>query len=549
MRKSFFEYLMLKEGSDSDKGGSDSGSSGGKAQSEGVKGLPAEIKLSDDGEIKPFVVGDEGHHPNLSKLVAAFLDSQKIPFPGPDGMGTKLTTLDGTKGETTPKLKKKTLYATGGTVRDHARGKTAQNYNLATDATPDEIRLILRNAGFTEIRPEAKKGAPVDNKKFGKLPEGGTKNNVFWVDKQDRGGKEYGIKAKINGEVFDIETLRKGSKNNDKVEFGSLDDDATRRDFTFNAMYIPLTSADGPNAKMIDPFGGAHHLRDGDVRFIGDPKEKLDGDEDAQLRALRFIRFASGQNSNNTVPDEYKQAISSMADMPNVSRERMKDEFLKGLKLTDVDSRKYIKMMHDMGLLSTLFPRMDFKMDDPKKDLPDSKDPRLVIAHILRNNNPDDISKMFSDKIAGAGWQGEDGNPKPEVNDILHLIKMNGWASKYGKDDDGFFNGFYDMKNDHKKTSLIPNLIRQWAKMNGIDDEIVANYNNHELNHKAYEKDAFGGRVVNKKLHDLFGRPPQGKEFDQGLRELETSDFKNRFKKNKNKPEHKEDKDKDKKED
>jgi tRNA nucleotidyltransferase/poly(A) polymerase len=524
MRKSFFEYMMLKEGSGSGESGSNN-----KAQPGEMRGLPSEIKLSDDGEFKPFVVGEEGHHPNLSKLVSAFLDSQKIPFPGPDGYPGKLTTLDGTKGETTPKLKKKTLYATGGLARDHARGKTPQNYNLATDATPDEIRLILRAAGFTEIKPEGKKGMPIDNKKYGKLPEGGSKNNVFWIDKHDRGGKEYGVKVKINGENFDIETLRKGSKNNEKVEFGSLEDDAARRDFTFNSMYIPLTSADGPNSKMVDPYGGAHHLRSGDVRFIGNPKDKLDGDEDSQLRALRFVRFASGNGANNAIPDEYKSAISDMSDMPGVGRERMRDEFLKGMEHPDVDTRKYIKMMHDLGLLGTMFPRMNFKMDDPKKDLTDKKDKRLVVAHLLRNNNPEDVKKMFSDKVAGAGWQPN------EVNDILHLIKMNGWASKKGKDDDGFFNDFYDMKNDHAKTSLIPSVLKQWGKMNNIDDEVVNNYTGHDLSHKAYEKDGFGNRVVNKKLSDLFGRPPQGKEFDHGIRHLETGDFKNRFKKNKEK--------------
>lgn len=520
MRKSFFEYLMLKEGT----------GDSGKGQPSEFRGLPAEIKLADDGEIKPFVVGDEGHHPNLSKIVAAFLDSQKVPFPGPDGYPGKLTTLDGTKGETTPKLKKKTLYATAGLARDHAKGKTAQNYNLATDATPDEIRIILRHAGFTEIRPEAKKGGmPIDNQKYGKLPEGGAKNNVFWVDKHDRAGKEYSVKVKVNGEEFEIETFRKGSKNKDKIEFGSLEDDAARRDFTFNAMYIPLTAADGPNNKMIDLYGGAHHLRNGDVRFIGDPREKLDGDEDSQLRALRFVRFASGLNSNDTIPDEYKAAISNISDMPGVSRERMRDEFLKGLEHPDVDSRRYVKLLHELGLLGTLFPRMRFKMDDPKTDLTDKKDKRLVVAHLLRNNNPDDIKKMFDDKITGAGWQPN------EINDILHLIKMNGWASKYGNDDDGFFGDFYDMKSDHSKTSLIPSVIKQWAKMNNIDDEVVHNYTAHDLSHKAYEKDGFGNRVINKKLHDMYGRPPRGEEFDHGIRKLETDDFRGRFKKNKEK--------------
>ena len=83
----------------------------------------SEVKLD-----KPFVVNNE-YHPNLDPIVKAFQDSNKINLPGP-------STIE-KKGETKPKLKKKTLYLTGGAVRDHLLGKTPRDYDLATDATPD----------------------------------------------------------------------------------------------------------------------------------------------------------------------------------------------------------------------------------------------------------------------------------------------------------------------------------------------------------------------------------------------------------------------------
>src|SRR5581483_9405535 len=150
MTKKFLEFFGLKENVE-----------GKKASSE--------IKLTPDADFKPFIVDGE-NHTNLRVIVKAFLDSDKVALPGPDGYPQKLTTLDPAKGATSPKLKKKTLYLVGGAVRDHLLNKTPKDYDLATDASPDEIRLILRSAGFTETRPQGGKNAP---KKYEKHPEAG----------------------------------------------------------------------------------------------------------------------------------------------------------------------------------------------------------------------------------------------------------------------------------------------------------------------------------------------------------------------------------------
>ncbi len=516
MRKSFFEYLMLKESAE---------------QEQPSKGISSEVKLSDTSDYKPFVVNDE-QHPNLRVIVAAFLDSQKVAFPGPDGYPQKLTTMDA-KGETTPKLKKKSLYLTGGAVRDHLSGKTPKDYDLVTDATPDEIRLILRSAGFQETKPQGKQ-AQVD-KRYEKHPEAGTKSKVYWAKGWDRSGREFVMGARVNGEEFEIATFRKDAKGStgrvpEKMEFGGLEDDSGRRDFTINAMYIPLTSADGPNSKLIDPHGGAHHLKSGDVRFIGNPKDRLEED---QLRALRYIRFVSKYNTMENIPNEYKEAIHEIRDLAKVSREEIREEFVKGLEHPDVDPRKYIKYYKEFGLLKTVFPGMTFKLDDPKKDYTDKKDKRLVVAYVLRHNNPDDIKDM----LGHGAWQ------ESEINDILHLIKMCAWASSYGKNDDEFYDQFYDMKNNlHTKTSLVPSVLRQWGQMCGMDEDMIQHYIQHEMGTKAYVKDSFGNRAVNPEITSaLGGRTPSGKEFTDTIKGLETNKFKSRFAKNKKKDEPKKD--------
>ncbi len=505
MRKSFFEYLTLKESSTD------------------TKGVPSEVKLSDTGDYKPFVV-DEERHPNLRILMQAFLNSDKVAFPGPDGYPQKLTTLDA-KGESTPKLKKKSLYLVGGAVRDHLMNKTAKDYDLATDATPDEIRLILRSAGFNEVKPQTGKHAPKDQR-YEKHPEAGNKNKIFYAKGWDRAGREFVIGARVNGEEFEIATFRKDSKGSDgrtpdKMEFTpSFEDDSSRRDFTINSMAIPLTNADGPNTKLMDPHGGAHHLKSGEVRFVGNAKDRLEED---QLRALRYIRFAARFGNTENIPPEYKDAIKEIKDLSSVSRERIRDEFVKGLEHADVDPRKYIKLYKDFDLIGTVFPGMTFQLDDPKKDFSDKKDKRLQVAWILRNNNPQDVKDM----LAHGTWTSS------EINDIVHLIKMNGWAAKYGKDDQGFYNDFYDMKSNlHQRTSLVPSLIKQWGQMNNHDEGMVKNYLQHEVGTKGFVKDSFGNRVVNPELVRIYGKAPEGKQFGDGIKQIETEKFRQRFNKN-----------------
>lgn len=494
MRNKFLEFMGLKEANES------------------AKKATSEIKLSDDSDFKPFVV-DAENHPNLRILIKAFLDSDKVALPGPDGYPQKLTTLDPAKGTTTPKLKKKAIYLVGGAVRDHLLGKTAKDYDLTTDATPDEIRLILRSHGFTEVKPQGGKSAP---KSYDRHPEPGNKSKVFYAKGWDRGGKEYVICARINGEDFEIATFRKDAKGGDgrvpdKMEFGGLDDDSSRRDFTANAMYIPLTNPDGPNAKLIDPHGGAHHLRAGEVHWVGNAKERLEED---QLRALRYLRSISAWGKNTKIPEEVKSAIGDIKDLPSVSRERIREEFLKGLQHADIDPVQFVKSYKDLGLLNTVFPDLEFKLDLPE-DFTDKKEKRLAIAWLLRKNTPAKIEKI----LRQGTWTNE------EVRDIVTLVELSKWFSEHNKNPQLFFEKFYDMKRKLHKTGMVPSLIKTWGKMNNHLEDLVNKFLTHELDTKGFTEDPTGRKVINPKIVGLLGRTPQGEEFGDSIRHIETDKF------------------------
>lgn len=458
----------------------------------------SEVKLGD--ETKPFIVDDE-HHPNLAIIAKAFGESNNVSLPGPGGYPHKFTTLDKNK-EITPKIKKKNLYLTGGAVRDHLLNKTPRDYDLVTDATPDEIRLILKNAGFIETK---------NKPGYEHLPETGTKRKVFYINDLDKNGKEHGFIVKVNNEEFELNIFHnshKGkSKTLNKVEFSNLEEDAAKRDLTVNSLYVPLNF--GTNSKLIDPHGGFHHLKQNQLRFIGNHRERL---TEEPLQLLRYIRFLA--KSNGEIPTEYKRAIADFKELPGVSKELIRKEFLKGLENNDIDPKKYFRLYKDAGLLNTIFPGLTFRSDFPEK-----KDKRLMLAWILKDNDPEKVEQVLT--------QGE--WTKTEISDIIHLIKLATWGSKHGSED--LFRGFYDIKKDfHEKTHLVPSLIRQWAEMNKLDKKMVDHYLKHELDTKAYVKDGFGNRVINPDLKSIYsGNNPMGSEFNDAIKEIETNKFRNKF--------------------
>lgn len=162
------------------------------------------------------------------------------------------------------------LYMVGGTSRDYLLMIENDDYDFATDATPEEMRKFLPDADYT----------------FSK----------------------YGsVKLKDHGIEIDITTLREEGPYNDSrhpsyVHFvKDPAKDYKRRDFTINALYI---TKDG---KIIDYVGGEDDLIKKTIRFIGDPVTRIEEDP---LRILRAERFA--RKLNFTIEPESLRAIRDL---------------------------------------------------------------------------------------------------------------------------------------------------------------------------------------------------------------------------------------------
>ena len=179
----------------------------------------------------------------------------------------------------------------GGCVRDSILGVVANDIDLATNLRPEDASNALTTSGYQVIPTGIKHGT---------------------------------ITTIIDNEKFEVTTLRLDKETDGRhavVEF--TDDwqaDAARRDFTFNALYM------GNDGTIYDWFGGEQDLRNGVVKFIGDPHERIK--EDA-LRILRYFRFQARFGKNNLdMPSLMACADLSML-ITNLSAERKWSELKK----------------------------------------------------------------------------------------------------------------------------------------------------------------------------------------------------------------------------
>lgn len=209
-------------------------------------------------------------------------------------------------------------WCVGGAVRDALLGHVHLDWDLATDATPDQVRTIFGR----------KRTIPV--------------------------GIDFGTVGVLDdrGVLHEITTFRRDVRTDGRhaeVEFGaSLDEDLARRDFTINAIaFSPTTGT------LHDPFGGRRDLDARVVRAVGAPADRMRED---RLRALRAIRFAA--RFGFSIEAETMQAIRESAPhLTRLSAERVKQELEKTMDQLGRPSGA-IDLWIDTGAMQVLVPEL-----------------------------------------------------------------------------------------------------------------------------------------------------------------------------------------------
>ncbi|MFQ5439049.1 MAG: CCA tRNA nucleotidyltransferase [Paracoccaceae bacterium] len=210
------------------------------------------------------------------------------------------------------------VFAVGGCVRNSVLGMDVVDVDFATDALPDEVTRVAEQAGMRVV------------------PTGIGHGTVTVITK---------------GRGFEVTTFRKDVATDGRhavVAFSdTVAEDASRRDFTMNALYA---HADG---SLVDPLHGIADLRARRVRFIGDAESRIRED---CLRILRFFRFhAWFGNSARGIDAEGLSACAQLAEgVEGLSRERIGAEMNK--LLTAPDPAPAVAAMAHAGVLARVLP-------------------------------------------------------------------------------------------------------------------------------------------------------------------------------------------------
>ena len=213
----------------------------------------------------------------------------------------------------------------GGCVRDALLGRPIADIDLATPARPEDVAAALDKAGITTIPTGIKHGTI-----------------TAVVQSPDDA-------ARRSTRHFEITTLRRDVETDGRHARVAFDadwsEDAARRDFTINAIYLD------PDGAVHDPVGGLADLAAHRVRFVGEPARRIAED---LLRVLRYYRFAARFGDGRG--DEAARAACREAVplLSKLSAERVAQELLRLLAVTDPAAA--LRMMREDGVLAAILP-------------------------------------------------------------------------------------------------------------------------------------------------------------------------------------------------
>ena len=258
----------------------------------------------------------------------------------------------------------KDIFLVGGAVRDFIQGIEPKDYDLVTNALPNESKEILKDFKVSDEQ----------GKNFGVL-------RVY--TKGEPEGYEIASYRR------DISGGRDTKGDDQKVEMGgdvTIEDDCNRRDLTMNALFYDIK-----NKQIVDLVGGVDDIKKGIVRAVGDASQRFIED---RLRICRIFRFTA--RTGGEIDSKTAQAIRNdnrlkgVGPKDDVSQERIWEEMKKAWKQAK-DYNYYLNFFTKFDMWDEVFPGANINTN-----LVDSKDFIVVIANLFKNES----TLGLADKLA-----------------------------------------------------------------------------------------------------------------------------------------------------
>jgi poly(A) polymerase len=239
-------------------------------------------------------------------------------------------------------------YIVGGAVRDLLVGLRPKDFDVATSATPEQVKSLFRRAFIIGRRFR------IVHVVFGR----GREHEVIEVSTfraymdnaaaEQVAGNEKTSKSELAGMKHAVDSTGRVLRDN---VWGPQEEDATRRDFTINAMYY-----DPETQTVVDYHGGIKDAKKRTIRMIGDPVTRYREDP---VRIIRAVRFAAKLNGLGFKLDPKTSAplVQSQALLADVPQSRLFDEMLKLLQTGH--SLATIEQLKSLGMAKGIYPLLD----------------------------------------------------------------------------------------------------------------------------------------------------------------------------------------------
>ena len=296
------------------------------------------------------------------------------------------------------KKNKKKLFVVGGAVRDAILGKNPKDFDLATDAKPDEVLKIAKKGGLKTVEV---------GKQFGVVIVGGHEIATFRKD------------------------IGKGRRPS-SVDYTDIEGDVKRRDLTINALFYDMD-----RGEIVDLVGGVADLKKKKIRTVGKATERFDEDPLRKMRALRFQGALGGKLGKET-----ENALRQNPSLKGVSKERIRDEFVKSIRKAK-STKRYLQLADSLGFTKQILPGFQVKVPYINEN-----DYILFLAWILRKNDVNSIRKLN-----GLAY------PNQEIVDIQFLNSLQNFKPE----------NIFLIKKFQEKTKLSKGQILKWGKYIGKD--------------------------------------------------------------------------------
>lgn len=219
-------------------------------------------------------------------------------------------------------------YVVGGGVRDLLADMQPKDFDIATNARPEEIRQIFRSCRLVGRR---------------------------FVIAHVRFGDEITEVTTFRGPITDSHERDETGRILSDNEYGTLETDAFRRDFTINAMYYDIR-----DFSIVDFAGGLEDIKAGVIRLIGDPELRYREDPVRMLRAVRIANKLQFKIDKETAAP-IRRLAPLLREIPPA---RLFDEVVKLLQSRDALAN--LRGLREHGLLAHLLPHADWAMEQPQ---------------------------------------------------------------------------------------------------------------------------------------------------------------------------------------